>query len=487
MLCGPLPSAPARTGESARTSGQATPPSAFGKGAGGEGDDGTQVFQGASCAAPERIVGIDSLDQEGRGVGRWQGKTIFVEGALPGECVEFSPYRRKAAYENARAARLICESSQRVAAACPHYGTCGGCSLQHMDDRAQVAAKQRTLEDALWHIGRVRPGHVLPALYGPAWSYRQRARLTVRNVKKKGGVLVGFHERRSSYVADMTSCSVLPRHIARLLPLLRELVASTSVRDRLPQIEVACADNVDVLVLRILQPLTLADEERIRCFGDEHGVGIYLQSAGPESARPFHPASMTELEYRLPEFGLTLTFGPTEFTQVNFAVNRMLVARGVRLLDPAASERIGDLFCGLGNFSLPIAKTGACVVGVEGSRALVERATRNAERNGLSGRCRFVRADLFKDAAATLTREGPFQRLLVDPPRDGAIEVIKALPQPLPSRIVYVSCNPATLARDAGVLVATQGYDLTAAGVVNMFPHTAHVESMAVFDRRASG
>jgi 23S rRNA (uracil1939-C5)-methyltransferase len=324
---------------------------------------------------------------------------------------------------------------------------------------------------------------MLPPIYGPAWAYRQRARLTVRNVPKKGGVLVGFHERRSSYVADMTNCSVLPRHIARLLPLLRELVSGLSVRDRLPQIEVACADNVDVLVLRILQPLTPADEDRIRHFADERGVAIYLQPGGPESAAPFHPLPMLQPEYRLPEFGLAFTFGPTEFTQVNAAMNRALVSRAVRLLEPAPGETIADLFCGLGNFSLPIAKSGACVVGMEGATALIERAARNAQRNGLGGSCRFLRADLFKDAAAVLAREGPFQRVLVDPPRDGAIEVVKALPEPLPSRIVYVSCNPATLARDAGVLVSIQGYELTAAGVVNMFPHTAHVESMAVFDR----
>jgi 23S rRNA (uracil1939-C5)-methyltransferase len=434
-------------------------------------------------AAPERIVDIDSLDQEGRGVGRWQGKTIFVEGALTGERVEFSPYRRKPSYEFARPSRLVRESAQRVHPECPHYGVCGGCSLQHMDVRAQVAAKQRTLEDALWHIGRVRPGHVLPALHGPAWAYRQRARLTVRNVPKKGGVLVGFHERRSSYVADMTHCSVLPPRIARLLPLLRELVSGLSIRDRLPQIEVACADNLDALVLRILQPLSAADEARIRAFADAQGLGIYLQTGGPDSARPFHPADMPELEYRLPAFELALTFGPTEFTQVNAVVNRALVSRAVRLLEPAAGERIADLFCGLGNFSLPIARSGACVVGIEGSDALVERAARNAQRNALGPSCRFVRADLFKDAAAVLAREGPFDRVLIDPPRDGAIEAIKALPDPLPSRIVYVSCNPATLARDAGVLVSVRGYELTAAGVVNMFPHTAHVESIAVFDR----
>jgi 23S rRNA (uracil1939-C5)-methyltransferase len=431
---------------------------------------------------PQRIVEIESLDQEGRGVGRWEGKTIFVDGALPGEKVEFSPYRRKPAYELARASRILASGGQRVTPLCAHYGVCGGCSLQHIDARAQVAAKQRTLEDVLWHIGRVRAQHVLPPLYGPSWGYRQRARLTVRDVPKKGGVLVGFHERRSSYVADMLSCEVLPARIARLLPALRELVSELSVRNRLPQIEVACADNVDVLVLRILQPLGSADEQRLRSFADLHRVALYLQPGGPESARPFHPLPAVEPEYRLPEFGLALSFGPTEFTQVNSAMNRALVGRAVRLLAPAAGERIADLFCGLGNFSLAIARSGAEVLGVEGSQALVERAGRNAERNGLAERCRFVKADLFKEAAALLAREGPFERMLIDPPRDGAIELVKSLQPPLPGRIVYVSCNPATLARDAGVLTSVQGYELSAAGVVNMFPHTAHVESVAVFD-----
>jgi 23S rRNA (uracil1939-C5)-methyltransferase len=329
----------------------------------------------------------------------------------------------------------------------------------------------------------VRPLRRLPRIYGAQWGYRQRARRTVRDVAKKGGVLVGFHERRSSYGADMTSCQVMPSRISRMLPLLRELVSGLSIRNRLPQIEVACADNIDVLVLRILQSLSAADESRIRRFADEQGVVIYLQPGGPETARPFHPDTAPEPEYRLPEFGLVLSFGPTQFTQVNTAINRTLVGRAVRLLEPVAGEAIADLFCGLGNFSLAIGRSGARVVGVEGSDTLVEGAQRNAERNGLAASCRFVRADLYKDAAGVLTRQGPFRRLLIDPPRDGAIEVVKALAEPLPVRIVYVSCNPATLARDAGVLVSVKGYELSAAGVVNMFPHTAHVESVAVFQQ----
>lgn len=429
-----------------------------------------------------RVIDIESLEQEGRGVGHWQGKTIFVEGGLPGERLEFSPYRRKPAYEFAKAGRLMRASAQRVAPRCPHFGVCGGCSLQHFEPRAQVAAKQRILEDALWHIGRVRPEHMLPAIYGPAWEYRKRARMTVRNVVKKGGVLVGFHEKSSSYVADMLSCQVLPRKISALLPTFRELVGSLSIRDRLPQIELACGDQIDAVVLRILQPLDAADEVKVRSFADRHELVVYLQSSGPESARLFHPADAPPLAYRLPEFDLEMTFGPTEFTQVNPAMNRVLVGRAVKLLDPQPGERVADMFCGLGNFSLAIARTGASVVGCEGGGSLVERASSNAERNGLGSRSCFVQVDLFKQAEAVLDAQGNFDRMLIDPPRDGAMELVKALRAPFPRRIVYVSCNPATLARDAAVLVEVHGYRLAAAGIVNMFPHTAHVESLAVFE-----
>ena len=433
-----------------------------------------------------RIITIESLDQEGRGVGHWQGKAIFVDGALTGETVEFSPYRRKPTYEFAQPSRILRESPQRVAPRCPHFGVCGGCSLQHQDVRSQVAAKQRILEDALWHIGRVRPERMLPPIYGPSWEYRQRARLTVRDVPKKGGVLVGFHERRRSYVADMTSCAVLPERISRLLPLLRQLVSQLSVRDRLPQIEVACAEPLDALVLRILQPLSDRDETILRQFADAHRIAIYLQSAGPASARLFHPPDAPDPTYRLPEFGVTVSFAPTQFTQVNESINRVLVSRAVSLLAPAQGERVADMFCGVGNFSLAIARRGADVIGVEGLEALVRRATDNAVRNGLSLRCRFVRADLFKFTPPDLAALGRIDRMLIDPPRDGAVELVKALSGGVPRRIVYVSCNPATLARDAAVLTQVQGYRLTAAGVVNMFPHTAHIESIAAFEHGQS-
>ena len=432
---------------------------------------------------PPRIVKIESLDQEGRGVGHWQGKAIFVDGALPGETVEFAPYRRKPSYEFAKPSRILRDSAQRVIPRCPHFGVCGGCTLQHQDVRSQVAAKQRILEDALWHLGRVRPERMLPPIYGPSWEYRQRARLTVRNVPKKGGILVGFHERRRSFVADMTSCAVMPERISRLLPVLRELVSQLSVRDRLPQIEVACADPLDALVFRILRPLVEADEAAIRDFADRHGVAIYLQAGGPETARLFHPPNASDPSYRIPEFGVTVHFSPTQFTQVNAAINRVLVSQAVRLLAPEPGDRVADMFCGVGNFSLAIARRGGDVVGMEGSEGLVRRATDNARRNGLTERCRFICADLFKITAPDLVALGRIDRMLIDPPRDGAIALVKALTETAPLRVVYVSCNPATLARDAAVLTQVQGYRLTAAGVVNMFPHTTHIESIAAFER----
>ena len=428
---------------------------------------------------------IESLDHEGRGVAHRDGKAIFVEGALTGELVEAEIYRKKPSYEQAQASRILKASPFRVTPRCRWFGICGGCTQQHLHEAAQVAAKQRVLEDCLAHIGKVAPEVMLSPIHGPTWGYRRKARLAVRNVPKKGGVLVGFHERRSSYVADMLGCEVLPPHVGRLLPELRTLVAGLSVRDRLPQIEVAIGDAVSVLVLRILEPLTASDEAQLRDFAERFGVQVWLQPKGPDSAQPFHPLDAPALAYRLPEFDLTLPFRPTEFTQVNQDVNRMLVRRAIRLLDPQPGERIADFFCGLGNFTLPIARRGAQVLGIEGSFPLVQRGMENAALNGLGGRCRFQYMDLFQIAPGVLTALGEFDKWLIDPPRDGAIELVKSLPETGgPRRIVYVSCNPATLARDAAVLVHTKGFRLKAAGVANMFPHTAHVESIALFERR---
>ncbi len=430
-----------------------------------------------------RTVTVESLDHEGKGVAHDDGKVIFVEGALPGEVARVRATRSKAAFEVATAEHIERESSLRVTPRCPHFGVCGGCSMQHLDASAQVAAKQRVLEDNLERIGSARPEVMLPAIHGPTWGYRYRARLSVRDVRKKGGVLVGFHEKKSSFVAEMGECHVLPpRWSAMLLPF-RALVAGLSIRDRMPQIEIASGESVDAMVLRILAPLTPADEALLRTFADEWGVCVYLQTKGPETVRRFHPLDAPALDYVLPEFDLRFPFSPAEFTQVNHAVNRVLVSRAIRLLDPRPDERIADMFCGLGNFSLPIARRGAAVTGIEGSEALVRRATENAATNGLSNRARFEVRDLFQITSDDVAKLGAFDKMLIDPPRDGAMALVKALEAALPKRIVYVSCSPATLARDAGVLVNVHGYRLTSAGVVNMFPHTGHVESIAVFDR----
>ncbi|MFZ1910705.1 MAG: 23S rRNA (uracil(1939)-C(5))-methyltransferase RlmD [Burkholderiales bacterium] len=427
---------------------------------------------------------IESLDAEGRGVARnAEGKVVFVEGALPGERVTVQLLQRKPKFDLARTVAVVRESSARRAPRCPYFGVCGGCATQHIDARMQLAAKQRGLEDCLQRIGKVKPELVLPMVYGEEWGYRQRARLTVRRVAKKGGVLVGFHERHSSYVVDMLSCEVLPARISRLIPRLRALVESLSIRQRLPQIELAMGDAADALVFRNLDPLEAGDEQAMRELAQQEGVSVWLQPAGPDSAFPLHPRPAPPLDYVLPEFGLRIAFRPTDFTQVNHGVNRVLVSRAVRLLDPQPGERIGDLFCGLGNFSLPLARMGAQVLGLEGSTTLIERARENAAANGLQNFASFDCADLYGAGAGGFAALGPFDKLLIDPPRSGAMEAVKALPDAWPRRIVYVSCDPATLARDAGALVHVKGFRLAAAGVVNMFPHTVHVESIALFER----
>ena len=424
------------------------------------------------------ILSIHALDAEGRGVARNpDGKVVFVEGALPGERASVFVFQNKKNFDNGRARSILESSSGRREPRCPHFGACGGCATQHADERTQMAAKQRWLEDCLERIGNVKPETLLPIVYGAEWGYRHRARLSVRYVASRGGAMVGFRERRSTHVADMRECHVLPETVSALIPQLRALVGELSIRERLPQIEVAVGDNATVLVFRHLIPLSAPDLDALKTFAEKHDVHVWLQPKGPETAHPFHPG-VSELHYELPEFGVRIHFRPTEFTQVNFAMNRVLVSRAVRLLDPQPGERVADLFCGLGNFSLPLARKDAFVVGFEGSRALVERARRNASENGLVAQ--FEVADLFKSGIGAF---GPFQKFLLDPPREGAVELVKSLPAEWPQRIVYVSCDPATLARDAGILVHTKGFRLAAAGVVNMFPHTAHVESIAVFER----
>ncbi len=429
------------------------------------------------------IAVIESLDHEGRGVAHVEGKAIFIEGALPGEVVEYSVYRKRPSYEQAQVSRVLRPSAQRVPPKCTYFGMCGGCSMQHLDPLAQAAAKQRVLEDAFSHIAKVTPEVLYPAIYGPAWGYRYRARISVKNVPKKGGILVGFHERKSSYVADMLSCEVLPPYISALLPKLRVLIAGLSIPERIPQIEIAVGESATVLVFRHLEPLSITDQQALSAFADTHDLEVWLQAKGPDSVVRLHPASAPGLHYSLPEFDLNLDFRPTDFTQVNVHINRILIRRAMQLLQPKAGERIADLFCGLGNFSLPIARSGAHVVGVEGSKQLVERARQNAAKNGLAGISEFHVANLFEATADSLAALGPLDKMLIDPPREGAVAVVKAISDAQrPARIVYVSCNPSTLARDAAILVHEKGYRLCGAGIANMFPQTSHVESIALFE-----
>lgn len=432
------------------------------------------------------VLKIESLDLEARGIARRDGKVVFVEGALPGERVTTATVRRKPSYEIARVESVLTPSSQRVVPRCPHFGVCGGCAMQHLEPSAQVAIKQRALEDTFWHIGKLRPARMLPPLHGPTWGYRYRARLSVRVVPKKGGVLVGFHERKSSYVADMRECHVLPASVSALLMPLRALIASMSAPDRMPQIEVALGDAVTVLVLRHLLPLTDGDVSLLRAFADEHGVQWWLQSKGPDTVQPLEPGHADALAYSMPEFGLRMPYRPTDFTQVNHAINRALVSRALTLLEPQPTDRVADLFCGLGNFTLPLATRAREAVGVEGSKTLTDRAMQAARQHGLQDSTSFATLNLFEVDVEWLRGLGHFDRMLIDPPREGAQAVAQALSQlshdERPVRIVYVSCNPATLARDAAIMVHEGGYALRAAGAINMFPHTGHVESIAVFE-----
>ena len=460
---------------------------------------------------------IESLDLEAQGVAhKSDGKVVFVEGALPFERVSASTYRKKNNWEQANLTVIHRESSQRVRPGCPHFGlhsgACGGCKMQHLHVGAQVAVKQRVLEDNLWHLGKVKPEMLLRPIEGPTWGYRYRARLSVRYVIKKGIVLVGFHERKSRYVADMEVCPVLPPHVSALLMPLRALITSLDARDTCPQIELACGDSVTALVLRHMEPLSNEDLVRLRSFAAEQGVQWWLQSKGPDTVRLLDEGG-EPLAYALPEFGITMPFKPTDFTQVNPHINRVLVSRALRLLDVQPHERVIDWFCGLGNFTLPLATQAREVLGIEGSETLVARSRENYDRNSALRQegnalaaTNFVARNLFEMTPEMLVQDGVADKWLVDPPRDGAFALAQALaaieqarrgvegaaPLPAgaehwtpPKRIVYVSCNPATLARDAGLLVHLAGYRCTAAGMVNMFPHTAHVESMAVFERDA--
>ncbi len=440
-----------------------------------------------------KVTGID-LDAQGIAHNS-EGIVVFIDGALPGEEARVKVVKRKKQWEKADLVATRRESSQRVTPRCPHFGlhagACGGCKMQHLAPQAQVAMKQRVLEDNLWHLGKVKPELVLRPIEGPPWGYRLRARLSVRWVAKKNTVLVGFHERKSSYVADMRECHVIPRRISDMLMPLRALIEAMQARERLPQIELAIGDQVTALVLRNLEPLSEHDAGLLRAFGKQHDVQWWLQPKGPDTIHRLDDDGGPELAYTLPEFGVRMPFRPTDFTQVNHQINTVLVGRALRLLDVRKDETVIDWFCGLGNFTLPLATMARTVLGIEGSQTLVDRALDNAKLNGLDAHTRFDARNLFEITADDLVALGTVDKWLVDPPREGAFALAKALADlkanpregwTAPKRIVYVSCNPATLARDTGLLVHLGGYRCAAAGAVNMFPHTAHVESMAVFE-----
>ena len=426
---------------------------------------------------------IESLDIEGRGIAHRDGKVAFVEGALPFETVRAELMGGKKNYDIARTIEVLNASPSRVTPECPYFGVCGGCAMQHLHPRSQVAIKQRVLEDNLQRIGRVKPESLLRPIMGPSWGYRYRARMSARYVEKKGGVLIGFHEKHARFLVDMTSCKILPPHVSDALPAMRELVSALSIRDKMPQIEVAVGQENTVLVFRNMEALTAEDEALLKAFSDAQQMDIWLQPKGPDTVHALYPTT-ENLFYDLPEFGVRMPYRPTDFTQVNFHINRVLVGRAVRLLDVQAHERVADFFCGLGNFTLPIGRSGAQVLGVEGNRALVRRASENAAANGLAGQVSYAEANLFAATPESLASLGALDKMLIDPPREGALSLVKALGKKGPNRIVYISCNPSTLARDASILTNQKAYFLRGAGVINMFPHTAHIESIALFDKR---
>jgi 23S rRNA (uracil1939-C5)-methyltransferase len=431
-------------------------------------------------AAPEEADILD-LSHEAHGVARLDGKAVFVTDALPGERVMLKRVRRHRNFDEAVLESVIEASPDRVAPPCPHYGTCGGCALQHLAPAAQLTFKQGQLLENLARLGGVEPQRILDPLVGPVWGYRRRARLGIKHVPRKGRVLVGFRERSAPYVADLHECRVLAPPLGLLIDPLAELVSGLSIVTRVPQAEVAAADNGCALVLRVLDPPSEADLARMREWERTHSVRLYLQPGGPATVAPLTPGQ-APLGYALPEFEVTLEFEPTDFIQVNGALNQAMVSRAIGFLDPGPGERVLDLFCGLGNFSLPLARRAGEVVGVEGEAGLVARAVHNATRQGFAN-VSYLTVDLAAPALDAPWATRQYDRVLLDPPRAGAREVLPVVGASGAGRVVYISCHPGSLARDAGILVRDHGFQLVAAGVMDMFPHTTHVEAMAVFER----
>lgn len=429
----------------------------------------------------EMTVSIESLTNDSRGVAHHEGKAVFVEGGLPGEVVRCQTTRRTSNYDTANVLEVLEASDDRVQPRCSAAGVCGGCSLQHMSESSQIHAKQQVLLENLQQIGKVQPQSTLPPLQGPHWNYRRKARLGVKFVPRKGGVLVGFREKQSGYLAVMDSCEVLDERFSNLILPLRELVAGLSIAKRIPQIEIAAGDDSAVLVFRNLEPISGTDQELLKAFAQQHQLSILLQPAGPDSIQALYPGKQELLQYRLDKWDVAIRFRPTDFTQVNASINQSMISLALELLSAEEGDEVLDLFCGIGNFTLPLARVCKHVTGIEGDSVLVKMARDNASYNGLSN-AEFITANLYDTPLDGSWLHRKWDRILLDPPRSGAMEVIERLPELKPKRIVYVSCNPATLARDADILVNKYGYRLKAAGVMDMFPHTKHVESIAVFD-----
>jgi 23S rRNA (uracil1939-C5)-methyltransferase len=426
---------------------------------------------------------VVDLAQDGRGVARVEGKAVFIDGALPGERVRFRIFKRRRQFDEAGLIEVLNASADRMEPRCRHFGVCGGCSLQHLEPAAQIHAKQAQLLTAFEHIGRIAPQRVLAPMTGAPWGYRRRARLGVRYVRKKGRVLAGFREREKPYVADLERCEILVDPLGDLPQLLAALVETLVIRDKLPQVEVAVGDAQTALVLRVMDAPGAADLQKISDFAAAHGLQIFLQSGGLDTVRPLHP-DYPPLSYAVDEGRVVIEFGPVDFIQVNRDINVKLVERCLQLLEPRPEDSVLDLFCGLGNFTLPLARRVRHAFGVEGDAGLVAKARLNAVRNGIAN-AEFATENLFDPAKFGPWATRRYDRVLLDPPRAGAAELLPLMLTWQPRRVVYISCHPGSLARDAGVLVRDLGFTLTDAGVMDMFPHTTHVESIAVFERDA--
>jgi len=425
---------------------------------------------------------IESFAHDGRGVAHVDGKAVFISGVLPGEEVRFIYTNIKRDFAEGWVDEVLSSAPERVEPGCPYFSICGGCSWQHLKEEAQIVEKQKLLMEQFRRIGKVEPEALFPPLTGPHWGYRHKARLSVKWVGKKDKVLVGFREKASSHVAEVGACRVLHPKVGEHLQDIAVLIASLSIRERVPQVEIAVGDERCALVFRVMADPTPADLDALRAFGDGLGFDVYLQPKGPDSVFALHPENPLPLSYALPNHGIEFRFGPTDFTQVNVQINRKMVDRVLEILSPESGDAVLDLFCGLGNFTLPLARKAAWVVGVEGGREAIERGRQNAEINGLTN-VEFHVADLTQPQDHVPWANRRYDKVLLDPSRAGAQEILALAGQWKASRIVYVSCNPSTLARDAGILVHQHGYRLVRAGVMDMFPHTAHVESIALFEK----